>query len=84
MHTALAPLDEKTAERLLLSLRGAQLFAGGRGRPPVDLRAAARAAAALSRFAAAHTEIAEVEINPLLVTPEGPLGLDARIVLAPG
>ena len=35
-------------------------------------------------FAAAHTEIAEVEINPLLVTPEGTLGLDARIVLSPG
>ena len=65
VQTALAPLDEKTAERLLLSLRGAQLFAGGRGRPPVDLRAAARAAATLSRFAAAHGEIAEVRDQPL-------------------
>ena len=84
VQTALAPVDEETAERLLLSLRGAQLFAGGRGRPPVDLRAAARAAAALSRFAAAHAEIAEVEINPLLVTADGALGLDARIVLVHG
>jgi acyl-CoA synthetase (NDP forming) len=78
---ALAPVAEADAERLLRSLRGARLLAGARGRPPVDLPAAARALAALSRVAAAHPEIAEIEINPLLVTPGGALGLDARLVL---
>jgi acetate---CoA ligase (ADP-forming) len=80
---ALAPLDEAGAERLLLALRGAPLLRGARGRPPVDLAAAASALAALSRVAAAHPEIAEIEVNPLLALPEGVLGLDARIVLAP-
>ena len=37
--------------------------------------------ALLSRFAAAHPEVAEVEVNPLLVQREGVVGLDARIVL---
>jgi acyl-CoA synthetase (NDP forming) len=81
-RTALAPVDEDLAERLLLELRGAPLLRGVRGRPPLDVAAAARAAAALSRFAAAHPEVAAVEINPLLVLPEGAVGLDARLVLS--
>ncbi|MDE3133660.1 MAG: acetate--CoA ligase family protein, partial [Acidobacteriota bacterium] len=47
-----------------------------------DLAAAAEALAALSRVAAAHPELAEIEINPLLVTPAEALALDARIVHA--
>ena len=78
---ALAPVSEEAAAALLRSLRIAPLLDGARGRAPVDVRAAARAAAVLSRVAAEHPEIAEVEVNPLLVTPEGALGLDARIVL---
>ena len=65
-------------EELLLSLRGAGVLTGARGRAAVDVRAAAEAAAALSRVAAAHPEIAEIEINPLLVTAAGAVGLDAR------
>jgi acyl-CoA synthetase (NDP forming) len=78
---ALAPTSEEGAEALLLALRVAPLLDGARGRQPVDVAAAARAAAALSRVAAGHPEIAEIEINPLFVTHEGALGLDARIVL---
>ena len=77
----LAPLSEGEAEGLLRSLRGAPLLTGARGRPPLDVAAAARALADLSSIAAAHPEIAEIEINPLLVTAEGALGLDARVVL---
>jgi acetate---CoA ligase (ADP-forming) len=78
---ALAPVTQPAAEALFRSLRIAPLFDGARGRPAVDVGAAASAAVALSRFAAEHPEIAEVEINPLLALPDGALGLDARIVL---
>ena len=77
---ALAPVDEEAALEMLSSLRGAAVLAGARGRARLDLEAAARAVARLSEVAAAHPELAEIEINPLLVTPDGVLGLDARIV----
>jgi acetate---CoA ligase (ADP-forming) len=78
---ALAPVDDATAEELIRSLASAPLLTGARGRPALDVAAAARALAALSRFAAAHPEGAEVEVNPLLVRRDGAVGLDARIVL---
>ena len=78
---ALAPVDEAQAEQLLRSLRCAPLLLGARGRRPLDLAAAAKALAALSRFAAERPEVAEVEVNPLLVGLSGAIGLDARIVL---
>ena len=71
VRVALAPAGADELEELLLSLRGAGVLTGARGRAPVDVRAAAEAAAALSRVAAAHPEIAEIEINPLLVTAVG-------------
>lgn len=78
---ALAPVDETAAEQLVRSLTSLPLLNGARGRAPLDVTAAAHAVAALSRFAAAHPEVAEVEVNPLLVRREGAVGLDARIVL---
>lgn len=79
---ALAPAAPAQVDRLLLSLRAAPVLRGARGRRAVDLAAAAGAISALSHVAAAHPEIAEIEINPLLATPAGALGLDARAVLA--
>jgi succinyl-CoA synthetase beta subunit len=78
---ALAPVRADEAEELLRSLRAAPLLLGTRGRRQLDLAAAAHALAALSDVAARHPEVAEIEINPLLVTSDGAVGLDARIVL---
>ena len=78
---ALAPVDEREAGELLRSLRCAPLLMGARGRPPLALDAAARVVAALSRFAAERPEVAEVEVNPLLVRSADAIALDARIVL---
>ncbi len=77
----LAPVDPAGAERLLRSLRGAALLTGARGRPALDIAAAARVASALSRLAAARPDVAEIEINPLLVTPTAAVALDARVIL---
>ena len=79
---ALAPAGPGELEQLLLALHGSGVLTGTRGRPPLDVRAAAEVAATLSRVAALHPEIAEIEINPLLVREDGVIGLDARIVPA--
>ena len=80
VQVALGPVDPLEAERMLRRLRAAALFDEHRGRPALAVSSAARAVAAVSWFAAAHSEVAELEINPLLVTPSGAVGLDARIV----
>jgi len=77
---SLAPAAAGEVELLLRELRGGALLTGVRGRPPLAIGAAAAAAAALSRVAAAHPELAELEVNPLLVLPDGVVGLDARAV----
>jgi len=76
----LAPVTESEAEAMLRALRIAPLLTGARGRPSLDLAAAAAALAALSRVAATHPELAELEINPLLVTRDQAIALDARFI----
>jgi acetate---CoA ligase (ADP-forming) len=80
----LAPVDEAGADRLIRSLQGAPLLLGSRGRPPLDIAMAARTLVAISRVAAGYPEIAEIEVNPLLVLRTGAYALDARLVLGPG
>lgn len=81
VRTALAPASPATVAAMVRELRGAALLEGVRGRPAPATAAACEAAAALSRFAAAHAEVSDVEVNPLLVLPDRVLGLDARILL---
>ena len=69
------------ARELLLSLQGAPVLLGVRGRAPVDLDALAQLVARVSRLAAAHPELVELELNPVLASPAGVLALDARVVL---
>lgn len=79
----MAPVSETQAMAMLKSLKAFAVLDGARGRPRADLDAAARAVAALSRFAAAHADtIAEIDINPLLLRAEGEgaVALDALLI----
>jgi acyl-CoA synthetase (NDP forming) len=77
---ALAPVSVATARELLSGLRGATILDGVRGRPAVDVAALAEVVAAVSRAAAEHPEIGELEVNPVLAGSNGCLALDARAV----
>lgn len=63
------PADRIAAE--LHKLRGAKLLGGLRGAPPVDVKAAAEITARLGAFVLAHPEIAEIDLNPVVVYPDG-------------
>ena len=76
------PLNERLARRMLESLRIWPLLNGYRGRPPVHIDRLLEVLIRLSYFAADYPEIAELDINPLLVSPERVLALDARLLLA--
>jgi acyl-CoA synthetase (NDP forming) len=79
---ALGPISQADAETLIRSLRGAALLSGARGRPLLDITGAAAFTARLSLLAASHPELSALEVNPLLVLPDGVVALDAR--LTPG
>ena len=68
----LLPADENTARAMLGSLRASTLLQGFRGKGPADSAALLRAAAALGAFFLDHRDhLAEIEINPLVVLPDG-------------
>lgn len=67
----------------LRRLKGAALLGPFRGSPARDVEAAAAIAAKLGAFIMAHPEVAEVDINPVVVHAEGEgaVALDALIVV---
>ncbi len=77
----LPPLSERLARRMLESLRSWPLLQGFRGKPAVNLDQLIETLMRVSYLIAHTPEISELDINPLLATPEGTLALDARIVL---
>jgi acetyltransferase len=66
-----APLSERQAERLLASTDADTLLRGWRSQPPSDRVAVIEAMRRLAHLACEFPEISELEINPLLVMPEG-------------
>jgi acyl-CoA synthetase (NDP forming) len=84
----LMPPDLTEAEIVeeLGKLKTAKLLQGFRGSPPVDIKAVAAAAAAVGRLMRARPDIAEVDVNPLMVhaAGHGATALDALIITGGG
>jgi len=78
---ALPPFGKATARRMLDSLQLRPLLAGLRDRPAVDIDAFCAAAERFSCMAAAlGGVIDEIDVNPVLVHPDGCIALDALLV----
>lgn len=79
-----APVSGDVARQMLAELRTAPLLRGWRGRPPVDIDGLADLVAAVSALIAQRPDIAEIELNPVRVTPQGALAVDALVIRAVG
>lgn len=75
------PLNETLVLRMLERLRIMPLLKGYRGKPGVDMDALVTTIMRLSYMACDNPAITELDINPLLVTPDGVLALDARALI---
>ena len=70
--TRLAPVDESEALQMIAEVKGLAMVRGYRNLPKGDVAALARSIAAFSTLAhKAFADVAEAEINPLLVKREG-------------
>ena len=75
------PLNERLARRMLESLRVYPLLQGYRGRPGVNMERLIEVMIRLSYLAADYPQIAELDVNPLLVGPHEIVVLDARAII---
>jgi acetyltransferase len=78
---ALPPLNTTLAQRLMEQTRIFTALRGVRGRKPVNMVALENLLVRFSQLVLERRWIAEIDINPLLASPERILALDARIVL---
>ena len=78
---ALPPLTTTLARRMMEKTRIYTALKGVRGRKPVDLPGLEQLLVRFSQLVVEQPWIKEIDINPLLASPERLLALDARVVL---
>jgi acetate---CoA ligase (ADP-forming) len=75
----ISPLSREDAPGMLRSLATYPLLTGYRGAPPVDVGALEDVILRVSAMVEAHKEIAELDLNPVVATPDGAVAVDARV-----
>lgn len=78
---ALPPLNATLAQRLIEQTRVYKALKGVRGRSPVDLEQLKLILVRFSKLVVEHPWIKEIDINPLLASPDQILALDARVLV---
>ncbi|MCI4360859.1 MAG: acetate--CoA ligase family protein, partial [Thermoplasmata archaeon] len=81
----LAPMRSRSARRMIETIRAFPILTGVRGEKPSDLEALEEAIERVSQLALEVPEVAELDLNPLIVRPagEGVVAVDARVILGP-
>jgi len=77
------PLTDIDAYELVRATRGAPLLFGYRGAPPADVASLEDLVLRVGRLVDDIPEIAELDLNPVIVSPSGAVAVDAKVRLAP-
>ncbi len=78
-----APVSEREADDMLEEIESAPLLRGARGRDPVDEAAIKESIQRLSQLVIDFPSILELDINPLVATPDGVQAVDIRLTVDP-
>lgn len=76
------PLEERDAAQMIEEIKGKAILDGVRGQPPLDKAAVRNVLLKVSEFVMSNPDVRELDLNPLLVYPQGAIAVDARIVIA--
>jgi acetyltransferase len=79
---SVVPLSEVEATKMIERIRSSKAFAGIRGRPELDKAKLIETIVRLSKFVSEFEQVQEIDLNPVLVLPNGCKILDSRIVVA--
>lgn len=79
----IAPFSREEAEAMIGEIRAHALLDGVRGKPPMDKEAILDTIMRIGQLVQDFPEIAELDINPLMVYPhgQGAIAIDMRLVL---
>ncbi len=78
----LIPLTKIDALEMLEEVKGKAAYQGARGMPAADPEKLAELIVSISEAVRLHPDIQELDINPLIVTKDGLLAVDARILIS--
>jgi len=77
----IAPITEDDACEMISEVKAYPLLKGYRNMPPADTEAIAEILLDTSRLVTDHSEIKELDLNPIMVYKKGAITVDARIIL---
>jgi len=77
----LVPITRKDASEMIREIKGHKVLLGYRGRKPVNMKSVEDALLAVSKLVSEHSEIREMDINPLFADENGVVVGDARITM---
>ncbi|MCP5197169.1 MAG: acetate--CoA ligase family protein [Gammaproteobacteria bacterium] len=75
------PLSRQDAESMLHQIKARKILEGARGAARVDKEALVALILKVASLVEAHPEITEIDLNPLMLYPEGYAVVDARMIL---